>query len=315
MLRYFKRMAGNYIKSQGYRLSRPLPAEIEYSRSFWKEFLGKDPLMFAGVYSDNRNVLADMDVWFTTDMLKNSIWRYGVPIEWEGHFNSLEGSGLQDIEAEITAADLLVFLGKQLGHVNYFEIGVSLGKNLLQISRAFPSARLTGLDVEEISPQLAAQFDGQQTVWTAAEKYDVNSLAGAPVSKLASLTRLKHGQQVFNYLSADQFRPDSWERLKGNKFNLIFSDGSHTPEALLIEFQYLTANDLIDRSGTFAMFWDDLHGEHMQGAFTKIAGTLCEMFDTGRDSISLYELHGSYGYKRPMGLFTNIEKGTRRVSQ
>jgi hypothetical protein len=108
-----------------------------------------------------------------------------------------------------------------------------------------------------------------------------------------------------HYLSADQFRDDTWQKLSGRKFNLVFSDGVHSAAALRTELQFLLKNDLIARE-RFAMLWDDLWGDDMQFSFLNNAKALCGIFGCGDDAISILTLHGSYGNQRPMGLFTSF---------
>jgi hypothetical protein len=55
------------------------------------------------------------------------------------------------------------------------------------------------------------------------------------------------------------------------------------------------------------MFWDDLNHPEMQRAFLDNAKSLCRMFDRGDEAISLFVMHGSYGMKRPMGIFSSLQ--------
>jgi hypothetical protein len=118
---------------------------------------------------------------------------------------------------------------------------------------------------------------------------------------------------MLEYVSADQFNDDTWASLKGRHFNLIFSDGVHTPEALRTELQFLIKHDLIDRN-RLIMLWDDLYHPEMQAAFVDNAKTLCRMFNRSDEAFSLYDLRGSYcdydgdgrSITRPMGIFSSL---------
>lgn len=301
MLKALKRSAGNAIKAAGYSISRPTEIEKGFLRSPWGHLLSRDPARFAAAYLKNRETLKLVDQWVSPVDLQSSLWRYGVPEEWDASYlNHMTKSGLADIDLDITAADVLTFLAGDVPDLRYLEIGVSVGKTFLQMCRQFPTAQMTGLDVEAINPALLKFFPEPTTVWSDAQTYPVDTLSGRPFDKRASMISL--GDNV-RYLSADQFRHETWEQLAGSKFNFVFSDGVHTPEALRAELRFLIDCDLIDRE-RFVMFWDDLWGEPMQSAFMDNATCLCDVFGCGTESISLYTLHGSYGNQRPMGLFS-----------
>ena len=68
-------------------------------------------------------------------------------------------------------------------------------------------------------------------------------------------------------MSADVWDENSWARLKGQKFNMVFSDALHTPKAILFEFEMLVKYDLLDSQ--FIIFWDDLVGK-MKNSFYRI---------------------------------------------
>lgn len=307
MLRTLKRAIGNALKARGYVIRRPTEIEQTYLKSAWAEWFAKDVSTFAEIYTANRKSLTRVPKWASEEMLSQSLWRYGVPEMWSGSAKASGGNGLLDSIAEISSADLLVLLARRFKHLNYFEIGVSVGKNLVQIADAFPNALLTGLDVESINPYLADLFETQTELWAGAEEYKVDTLSGVQRNKRSSLTRLTRGNQVFDYLSADQFRDDTWARFDGLKFNFIFSDGVHSGAALRSEFDFLTKHHLIDTYGNFVMFWDDLWGDDMQSAFLDNAQKLCALFKVDQSHIAMFQLHGSYGMQRPMGLFSSFK--------
>jgi hypothetical protein len=243
--------------------------------------------------------------------LAASLWRYGVPVGWnETHDTSVDQTGLIDVESEITAADLLSFVARCLGSkISYLEIGVSVGKNLLQIDRQLSNASLVGLDVEELNPTLRDQFSDCVDVGEPSAPYLVETLSKGSIEKRTSLKRLASRQRgnTFEYLSGDQFLDATWALLRGKAFNLIFSDGVHTAEALRAELRFLLKYKLID-SSRCVVVWDDLQSDAMQSAFLENARTLCKMFERDDSAISLFQLHGSYGMKRLMGMFSSISK-------
>lgn len=302
-------IASNFLRSRGFIITRPTEIEKTFTRSFWKDWFSTDIKMFASVYERNRATLAGVENWVSEKTLAGSLWRYGVPVELnERHTSSVEQTGLNDVQSEITAADVLSFVARRLGsEVSYLEIGVSVGKTLLQIDRQVSNASLVGLDVEELSPILRNQFSDCVSVGEPSAPYLVETLSKGPVEKRTSLKRLTSGERgnTFEYLSGDQFLDSTWALLDGKNFNLIFSDGVHSTEALRTELKFLLKYKLIDQNRC-VMLWDDLHSLDMQSAFLDNARTLCKMFNRNDNAISLYRLHGTYGMKRPMGMFSSL---------
>ena len=302
-------IASNFLRSRGFIITRPTEIEKTFTRSFWKDWFSTDIKMFASVYERNRATLAGVENWVSEKTLAGSLWRYGVPVELnERHTSSVEQTGLNDVQSEITAADVLSFVARRLGsEVSYLEIGVSVGKTLLQIDRQVSNASLVGLDVEELSPILRNQFSDCVSVGEPSAPYLVETLSKGPVEKRTSLKRLTSGERgnTFEYLSGDQFLDSTWALLDGKNFNLIFSDGVHSAEALRTELKFLLKYKLIDQNRC-VMLWDDLHSLDMQSAFLDNARTLCKMFNRNDNAISLYRLHGTYGMKRPMGMFSSL---------
>ncbi len=145
--------------------------------------------------------------------------------------------------------------------------------------------------------------------------YVVETLSKGLVNKIPTCHRLtsRSTKNTLEYLSADQFNDDTWATLEGHHFNLVFSDGVHTPDALRTELNFLIRHDLIDRS-RFIMLWDDLNHPDMQVAFVENAKALCRIFNKGNPAFSLYDLRGSYcdynadgiSITRPMGIFYSL---------
>jgi hypothetical protein len=298
------------LTRRGYVITRPTTIERTQLRSFWEEWFSREPALFGDVYAQNREILKRVSKWISEEALEASLWRYGVPQCWiDGPVSGfLDRTGLTKTESEITSADLLGFIARTYeNHLSYLEIGVSVGKNILQIASQTIGAKIVGLDVEEINPLIPRYFDTCEVIWRDDQGYLVNTLNRGMVRKTPSITRLTHqlSGNVLDYLSADQFRDDTWMRLSPRKFNLIFSDGVHTPGALRSELAFLLKHDLIDRS-RFVMLWDDLVDIGMQTAFMDNAKQLCALFGRGDEAISLYLMHGSYGFQRYMGVFSSF---------
>ena len=302
-------VVSNFLRRRGFVITRPSEIEKTFTRSFWKDWFSTDVKLFASVYEQNRATLAGVRSWISDETLARSLWRYGVPVEWnEKYVSSIGQTGLEEIESEITAADILSFAARKLGlGICYLEIGVSVGKNLLQIERQVSNASLVGLDVEELNPSLRSQFSDCISVGEPSAPYLVQTLSKGLVEKRTSVKKLTARERgnTFEYISGDQFLDSTWALLDGRSFNLIFSDGVHTPKALRAELQFLLKYNLID-SHRCIMLWDDLFDLDMQAAFLDNARTLCKMFDRDDDAISLFQLYGTYGIKRLMGMFSSF---------
>lgn len=285
------------LSRRGYEISRPTSFERTILRSAFEDWFSKDMDLFAQVYKSNRNTLQEIPEWVRTEDLRDSLWRYGVPERWETDERSRDTTGLNGIQPEPTYSDLIGFICGQIKDLSYLEIGVSVGKNFLQVARNFRHASLACLDVERINPVLAEALGGEFLETKSGKRQTVETLSGASQTiDLATYTSLNT-----TYLRGDQFSIDTWSMLSGKKFNFIFSDGVHTPKALIAELDFLIACDLIDRSGRFVMYWDDLVNVEMQSAFDTCASRLAKLFSNGWHG--LHWIHGTYGSRRLNGLF------------
>jgi hypothetical protein len=296
------------LSEMGSTKNSPTYLETKYMRGVWSYWFSKDPIRFAKAYTSNRVIISTIHAWLPTDLLDKSLWHYGVPNEWDHRYSdATDRTGLPDVQTEFTAADLLAYIGLGLVDVRYLEIGVSAGKTFLPMCHQFPSAMIVGLDIEELNPVLASQFDEVEVTWKATTPYEVKTWSGALANKYASMTKLARKDTTAEvlYLSADEFREETWQRLAGKQFNLIFSDSVHNYSTIKTEVDFLLKYDLIDRT-RFAIVWDDLVGHDMQAAFEDNAEKLSSLFDKEACAISMHLLHGSYGLPRPVGVFASF---------
>lgn len=281
----------------GYDLYRPTGFERSILRSPFDDWFGKDIDLFADVYRTNREALAEVPKWVRTEDLVGSLWRYGVPEQWDTGRLELGCTGLNEIEPEPTYSDLIGFICRLMTDLRYLEIGVSVGKNFYQIARQVPDAQMVGLDIERLNPVLAEALGRTFTERKTGISQSVETLSGQSTDvDLATCT-----SGGITYLRGDQFSDDTWAVLDGQRFNFIFSDGVHSARAVRAEMDFLFSHDLIDTSGPFAMYWDDLVNIEMQTAFNDCAMRLREAFGGGWHG--LHWIHGTYGAKRLNGLF------------
>jgi len=225
----------------------------------------------------NRKTLASVDNWIDEEAFARSYFKYGVPDFLKAVINKPIGD-------TATYTDLMVHLAKHyFKQVNYLEIGVSVGKNFFQLLNALDNTRFSAFDIEEINPVLAKKLSpGARTEWdTPATSIKKNR---------SSLSAFDFGGSPVNYLSGDVWDANSWSKLEGNKFNLVFSDALHTPQAILFEFEMLVKYQLLD--DRFVIVWDDLVGK-MKNSFFKIIRKYDSIYQI--KDIYLLEINGWVG--------------------
>ena len=182
-----------------------------------------DPSRFATVYANNRKLLKSVTSWISPQALSGSLWRYGVPVEWDAaQHGAMNRSGLPDVDPEITSADLLAFIASQLRDLRYLEIGVSVGKTFLQICDQFPLAQIVGLDVEDVNPVYFRASTNPKSFGEHRRHMKLKHFPGQRAKKHATMTALS---STVHYLSADQFRDDTWKSWPGGSLILYFRTG------------------------------------------------------------------------------------------
>lgn len=202
----------------------------------------------------NRNSLTLVKDWIDEEAMKTSCFNYGVPDFIRNELN-------KDIGPDITYTDLMVYLShKHFRQLNYLEIGVSVGKNFFQMLNAHTTGRFTGYDIEEINPRL-------QNILEYRSKEAWDTMPKSIKKGKSSMSTYAYRDMEVRYLSADVWDEKSWAKLQGEKFNMIFSDALHTPQAILFEFEMLVKYNLLDEK--FIIVWDDLVGK-MKNSFFKI---------------------------------------------
>jgi hypothetical protein len=111
------------------------------------------------------------------------------------------------------------------------------------------------------------------------------------------MTSYEFQSNQVRYLSGDIFDEQSWARLAGEKFNVIFSDAFHSPEALRFEYEMIKRYDLLDR-GQFLMMWDDLGGK-MTSEFLCIYQDMQQTAGLAAKNLSINRYRGWVGeYER-----------------
>lgn len=218
------------------------------------KFNFQDVLLQAAI-KQNRESLSEVKDWIDENAFANSFFSYGVPDFIKKEIN-------KPLNNAITYTDVMLYLSKKhFEELNYLEIGVSVGKNFFQLLNGHKNnAKLTGFDIEEINPVLEKSL-------ALKGKTEWNTPGNSIKKTLSSFKKYDFQGMEVDYLCADVWDENSWEKLKGKKFNLVFSDALHTPKAILFEFEMMVKYDLLDEK--FIIVWDDLVGK-MQHSFYKI---------------------------------------------
>lgn len=226
-------------------------------------------------------MLNSIPQWIDDQLYDASIFQYGIP----PHLKHLIDKPLC---TEVTYTDAICLLQAKLPQpIQYLELGVSVGKNFLQVASFLENGSLTGFDIEEINPALEAQFSGK-TVDSRWATPDTSMKKGG-----SSMTSYRFQTNQVHYLSGDVFDESAWARLAGQKFNVIFSDAFHSPEALRLEHEMIRKYELLE-SGNFIMLWDDLGGE-MTNEFLKIFQDMQTAYNLTADNLAVNSYRGWMG--------------------
>ena len=239
----------------------------------------------------NRATLQSVDNWIDEEAFARSYFQYGVP----GFLKPVINEPIGDAP---TYTDVMVLLAKRyFQQLNYLEIGVSVGKNFFQLLNSLDKTKFSAFDIEEINPVLARKLTpGAKTEWETP--------AGSIKKNRSSLSQFAYKNNTVNYLSGDVWDTNSWARLEGNKFNLVFSDALHTPKAILFEFEMLVKYRLLD--DRFIIVWDDLVGK-MKNSFFRIFRKYNKVY--GIKDIYLLEINGWVGQNEgphSVGIISNF---------
>jgi hypothetical protein len=222
----------------------------------------------------NRATLGLVPHWLDEDVYRSSIFQYGLPPHIRAFID-------QPISESPTYSDLIVSLASKFPSLSYLELGPSVGKNFFQVAKAAVGAELVAVDIEEINPVLAQRLNMKsESSWPTMEGSKRTAFSSQKVFEL-------DGNRV-EYVAGDLFDVQTWDRLNGRKFNMIFSDAFHSSDALLMEWENISKRGLIS-PGPLAMVWDDLNSQDMRSAFYKIAAELFMKRPNALVSLELFQ--------------------------
>lgn len=246
------------------------------------------------VVSQNRASLSLIPNWIDDEVYERSIFNYGLPRGVKSLIN-------EPMSRETTYTDALCHLQSKIKtSIRYLELGVSVGKNFFQMANFLRNASLTGFDIEEINPILESQFAGK----TVIERWP--TVASSMKKADSSITEYRFKTNKVTYLSGDIFDENSWARLAGMKFNIVFSDAFHSPEALRFEHAMVKRYDLLDHDG-FIIVWDDLGGD-MTPAFLDIHRQMESEYGLISENLGINRYRGWMGHHEREHLIGMIYK-------
>ena len=175
-------------------------------------------------------------------------------------YNNLE----KEIVKIPTYSDLLIFFIKKLfnNKVNYLEIGVSVLKNYLQINNGVSDSNIVGFDINDLNPNFI------------------------------NLNKIQKNNNNLIYFKGNVLSKEDAEKFNEtfkDKFDLVFSDALHEPEAIRSEYELIIKNNLKNK---FLIYYDDLDFAGIEDELGKIRKDLENHLD---ESINFYTLN-IYGW-------------------
>ena len=180
-----------------------------------------------------------------------------------------------------TYSDFIVFLITNVfseNNVNYLEIGVSVLKNFLQINTGIRDSNLIAYDINKINP-----------TFKNLSSYSMNG---------NNLTYFQGS--VLDKNDAEKFKQEF-----PDKFDFIFSDALHTPEAIRSEYELIIKDSLAEN---FIIYYDDLDFIGLEEEFSKIKADISTNYS---QHINFYTflIYGWIGENEKLhknGIITNI---------
>ena len=237
------------------------------------------------IIQSNRNHLKKVSNFITREDWLKSPYHYGLPDFAFPKINLPIGD-------DITYTDLLQYLSQHLKKdVVYFEIGVSVLKNFYQMANYFQNSTLIGFDINLINPSIEKLF----------QAIDLQS----------NPKTYHYSNNQLYYYQGDVFQPQDFakchEAVGWKKYNVVFSDALHRPDAIIKEYHNGIKKYLDDDE--FILYYDDLEGG-MKDAFFKIATDLCQSRNLSLgEHVAVFKIGGWLGkneYQHTNGIISTL---------
>ncbi len=148
--------------------------------------------------------------------------------------------------------DLIIYLilKNMKNNCKYLEIGASVLKNFMQVNNSLSNSDLYIYDLNPVNPKYKNEF------------LDLNKKSDTEKNNTQNKLMYFRGD-LFNLNDLSNFKDHSYV----DKFNFIYSDALHTPEAIYCEYKDLISSSLSDK---FIIYYDDLDVKGMTDMFKKI---------------------------------------------
>ena len=237
------------------------------------------------VMKDNRSLLRSMDTWIDENALSRSPFHYGLL--------DFHREAINEIPFDMNLTDIICCLASNTADLSYLEIGVSIGRNLWQVLHTCKNSSLIGYDMDNLYPVIRNRLCSVSL--EVIETSHVSVRTDPPQKEC--FTHSKTGNTI-TMISGDEFDKDLWNLMSEHKFNLVFSDAMHVPEALHYEWGRLRSLDLLDRNG-FTMLWDDLSSRDLRRTFEIICQDACRTFGISPKQCTLLQVPGWIGTQEP----------------
>lgn len=239
-------------------------------QTFYYSIFKNDILV--SIINENRKFLRTIDKFLNEDIYKNN--DYGIQ---RRIYEKLES----EISELPTYSDFLILIISLhfKNKINYLEIGVSVLKNFLQINNGVFNSNLIAYDINKINPN----FKNLDSI-----SKNGNSLRYFEGSVLDRIDALEFNSK-FNY-----------------KYDLIFSDALHEPDAIRKEYELLIKDNLKEE---FLIYYDDLD---FQGVEKELINIHYDLEKHLNKKLNLYTLkiYGWIGQHEKLhknGIITSID--------
>jgi hypothetical protein len=202
---------------------------------------------FQEIIYKNRTIINSKQIFLTKE--EYDVNTYGIP----GHIFSKIDKKINNFP---TYSDVFLFFSSYLSEkINYLEIGVSVLKNFVQLNANFESANLVAYDINPIAPSNKELFNSN-------EKFDRDSNIFYGSNKVNNNELIYFKGSVLDVEDTELFN----SKIK-YKYNFIFSDALHEPDAVMQEYHNIIKDNLDDE---FILYFDDLDFEGLNSTVKNI---------------------------------------------
>ncbi len=211
--------------------------------SFYYKYIFKSNTNFNKIIKQNREFLTQEGSFISSIDFRNNDYGIGesIKITIDNKINFFPIN-----------TDLIIYLILKniKNNCKYLEIGASVLKNFMQVNNSLSNSDLYIYDLNPVNPKYKNEF------------LDLNKKSDSEKNNTQNKLMYFRGD-LFNLNDLSNFKDHSYV----DKFNFIYSDALHTPEAIYREYKDLISSSLSDK---FIIYYDDLDIKGMTDMFKKI---------------------------------------------